>query len=93
VLETVEDDDMWECLGRELPDGWAFAAPQRVSSGAADLGGGQERPEDIEAARLVVCEHHVTLLSGDDRTLPQIASHLEATFGELIAQDSQSLAA
>jgi hypothetical protein len=93
VLETVEDDDMWECLGREPPDGWAFAAPQRVSSDAADLGGSQEPPGQVEAARLVVCEHHVTLLSGDHRTLQQIASHLEATFGELIAQDSESLAA
>jgi hypothetical protein len=93
VRETVEDDDTWECLGRELPDGWAFAAPQRVLSGAADLGGWQERPGQIEAARLVVCEHHVTLLTGDHRTLQQIASHLEATFGELIAQDSESLAA
>jgi hypothetical protein len=93
VLETVEDDDKWKCLGRELPDGWAFAWPNDSTSGAADLGGWQERRGEIEAARLVVCEHHVALLSGDQRTLQQIASHLEATLGAPIAQGSESLAA
>ncbi|MGH2947206.1 MAG: hypothetical protein ACRDPC_13280 [Solirubrobacteraceae bacterium] len=93
VLETVEDDDMWECLGRELPDGWAFASPQRATSGAADLGGWQERPGEIEAARLVAYEHQLTLLSGDRQTLQQIASRMEATLGELIAPCSESLAA
>lgn len=93
VLETVEDDDIWECLGRELPDGWAFASPQRATSGAADLGGWQERPGEIEAARLVVHEHQLTLFSGDRRTLQQTVSRLEATLGELIAPSAESLAA
>jgi hypothetical protein len=93
VLETVEDEDTWKCLGRQLPDGWAFAWPNDSTSGAADLGGWQERRGEIEAARLVVCEHHVALLSGDQRTLQQIASHLEAILGALIAQGSEARAA
>jgi hypothetical protein len=75
------------------PDGWAFAWPADATSGVADLGGCPERPAEIEAARLVVCEQHLTLRSGDRHVLQQIASHLEATLGEPIAQESESLAA
>jgi hypothetical protein len=93
VLEAVEDDDTWECLGQEIPDGWAFAWPDDATAGAADLRGWREQPGEIEAARLVVCERHLTLLSGDRRTLQQVASHLEATLGDLITPASESLAA
>jgi hypothetical protein len=93
VLETVEDDDMWRCLGQEIPDGWAFAWPDDATSGVTDLGGWQEQPGQMEAARMVVCEQHLTLLSGDRRTLQQIASRLEVTLGERIAASSKSLAA
>jgi hypothetical protein len=42
---------------------------------------------------MVVCEQHLTLLSGDRQTVQQIASRLEPTLGELVAPYSESLAA
>lgn len=93
VLAEIEDDDVWESLGQAIPDGWAFAWPDDAESGVTDLGGWQEQPGEIETARLIVCEDHVTLLSADPRMLRQVASHLEATLGELIAPHNESLAA
>jgi hypothetical protein len=93
VLEAVEADDRWECLGLEMPEGWAFAWLDDPTSGVADLGGCRERPGEIEAARLVVCGQRVTLCSGDHRTLEQVAARLEATLGELITRGGEALAA
>lgn len=93
VLEELEDDDAWESLGQAIPDGWSFAWPDEAESGATDLGGWQEQPAVLEAARLIVREQHVILLCADPRMLRQVASHLEATLGKLIASGNESLAA
>lgn len=93
VLEKLEADDAWESLGQAMPDGWAFAWPQDTESGRRDLGGWQEEPGEIETARLIVCEHQLTLLSADHPGLEDAASHLEAILGQLIAAHDASLAA
>ena len=93
VLEELEEDDRWECLGQALPDGWAFALLADGGSGATDLGGWQEQTGEVEVARLIVREHALTLLSADDRTLRMTVDHLRASLAELIAAESGQLAA
>jgi SEC-C motif len=93
VLEVIEDDELWECLGEAIPSGWAFAWPDEATSGVADLGGWREEAGEIEAARLIVREQDITLLSADRGTLREIAFLLEANLGELIAPRRESLAA
>jgi hypothetical protein len=93
VLAVVEDDEMWEGLGQALPDGWAFAWLDDAESGATDLGGWRDEPGEIEAARLIVCERDVTLLSADPRSLREIGAKLEASVQELITARDEPLAA
>lgn len=93
VLDVLEHDDSWECLGQALPDGWAFAWPDGEEAGAIDLGGWRQRPGEIEAARLIVRTNHIVLLGTDPRLLRGIASHLKASLGERIAAPEELLAA
>jgi hypothetical protein len=93
VLAVVEDDEMWEGLGQALPDGWAFAWLDDAESGATDLGGWRDEPGEIEAARLIVCERDVTLLSAGPRSLREIGAKLEASVQELITARDEPLAA
>ena len=93
VLDVLEHDDSWECLGQALPDGWAFAWPDSEEPGAIDLGGWRQRPGEIEAARLIVRTNRITLLGTDPRLLRAIASHLKASLGERIAAPEELLAA
>lgn len=93
VLEVLEEDEMWEGLGHALPDGWAFAWLDDAKSGATDLGGWRDEPGEIEAARLIVCERDVTLLSADPRSLREIGAKLEASVQELITARDEPLAA
>jgi len=93
VLEVIEDDDLWECLGEALPSGWAFAWPDEATPSVTDLGGWREEVGEIEAARLIIHEQDITLLSGDRGTLHEIAFRLEADLGGLIVPAGASLAA
>ena len=93
LLEELEDDDAWECLGQAIPDGWVFAWPDDADSGATDLCGWQKQPGEIEAARLIVREDLVELLDADLGQLREIASRLEVRLGELIAARDEPLAA
>jgi len=93
VLDVVEHDDSWECLGQALPDGWAFAWPDRDGPGAIDLGGWRQRPGEIEAARLIVRANRIVLLGTEPGRLRAIASHLKASLGERIAAREELLAA
>jgi hypothetical protein len=93
VLEVIEDDDLWECLGEAIPSGWAFAWPDEVTPGVADLGGWREEVGEIEAARLIIREQDITLHSADRGTLHEIALRLEAALGGLIVPARASLAA
>ena len=38
VLEALEDEDDWKCIGQVMPEAWAFAWPQEARSGGSDLG-------------------------------------------------------
>jgi hypothetical protein len=93
VLEVIEDDELWECLGEAIPSGWAFAWPDEETPGLTDLGGWREEAGEIEAARLIIREQDITLLSADSGTLHEIACLLEANLGELIVPRRESLAA
>jgi hypothetical protein len=93
VLEAIEDDDSWQCLGQSMPDGWAFAWADSAESGAIDLGGWREEPGEIEAARLIVRADRITLLGTDQRLLRGIASHVQARLGELVVARDELLAA
>jgi hypothetical protein len=93
VLEAIEEADSWQCLGQALPDGWAFAWPDRPEFGAIDLGGWQAQRGEIEAARLIVRADRITLLGTDPRLLREIASHVQTSLGRLIAARDELLAA
>jgi hypothetical protein len=93
VLEVIEDDELWECLGEAIPTGWAFAWPDQATAGVTDLGGWREEAGEIEAARLIIREQDLTVLSADRGTLDEIAFLLEANLGELIVPRRESLAA
>jgi hypothetical protein len=93
VLEVIEDDELCECLGEAIPTGWAFAWPDQATAGVTDLGGWREEAGEIEAARLIIREQDLTVLSADRGTLDEIAFLLEANLGELIVPRRESLAA
>jgi hypothetical protein len=93
VLEVLHDDDRWDCLGEAIPSGWAFAWPEEATPGVTDLGGLPEEVGEIEAARLIIREQAITLISADRGTLHEIAFLLEASLGELIVPARASLAA
>ena len=84
VLETLEREDLWECLGEAIPSGWAFAWPEEAAAGGSDLGGWREYAGEIEVARLIVRERDITLLSAERATLVEIAAHLEVSLRGLI---------
>ena len=62
VLEVIEDDELWECLGEAIPSGWVFAWPDEATAGVTDLGGWREEAGEIEAARLIIREQDLTVL-------------------------------
>jgi hypothetical protein len=93
VLEVIEGDDLWECLGEALPSGWAFAWPDEATPGVTDLGGWREEVGEMEAARLIIREQDITFLSGDRSTLHEIAFRPEVDLGGLIVPAGVSLAA
>jgi hypothetical protein len=83
VIEALEDDDAFECLGEALPSGWAFAWIDDRERGHPDLGGWTE-DDDIEIARLVVCERKMTVVSADRDILLEVGSHVERRVRERI---------
>jgi SEC-C motif len=85
VLDALEVDPLFECLGQAIPDGWAFSWLDDVECGGVDLGGRLESDDQIEVARLVVRETDMTLISSDRETLQFAASHVEQELGDLIA--------
>lgn len=93
VLDALEDDDDLMCIGEAIPSGWAFA--WIAESGAApDLGGQiEDRPECIEAARLIVEERQMTAISADRAALHALAEHVETRLGGLIAPEQMHFAA
>lgn len=92
VLEALEEDDLWECIGEALPVGWAFSWPGDGSP-AVDLGGLREDEGEVEVARLIVCERELTLLSADRETLAELTAVVEATLRGLISRRPETLAA
>lgn len=81
VIEAIEHDDMFECLGEALPSGWAFAWVDNPGHGHPDLGGWTE-DDDIELARLVVSDRAMTAYSGDRDILLEVVSHVERRLGD-----------
>jgi hypothetical protein len=102
VLEVIEDDELWECLGEAIPSGRAFAWPDEAIAGGTDLGGCRE--EAGEAARLVICGRSsrprsiVTELDAAVRTSPsmELVELLQRAIGHVVkvilhADDSSGL--
>jgi hypothetical protein len=80
-------------IGQAIPGGWAFSWPDDAASGALDLGGWRERDDEIEIARLIICEREMTLLSADHKTVIEFAALLEGSLCGLITPRSDALAA
>jgi hypothetical protein len=93
VLEALEDEDEWECIGQVMPNAWAFAWPQEARSGGTDLGGWQEHAGEIEVARLIVGEQDLTLVGADRRLVGTLARQLEDSLRDLIVTRPDALAA
>ncbi len=93
VIDAIEEEDLWESLGRSIPSGWAFAWPEQKGDRGVDLGGWQERSGEIEIARLIVDERDMTLVSADPDMLQELALHLEMNLGELTSPRPDALAA
>jgi SEC-C motif len=93
VCETLEAEEMWECIGQAISGGWAFSWPEDTASGALDLGGWREVDGEIETARLIVCEREMTLLSADHQTVIELAALLKENLRGLITPRSEALAA
>jgi hypothetical protein len=93
VTETIEEEDLWECIGQAIPTGWAFSWLDDPASGTPDLGGWHEDDGEIEVARLIVCEREMTLLSADHGTLLELAALLGDSLRGLIAPRTDALAA
>jgi hypothetical protein len=92
VIDALEEDDLWECIGEALPTGWAFSWPGDDTP-AVDLGGLPGDEGEIEVARLTVCEREMTLVSADRQTLNELAVVLDTTLRGLISPQSETLAA
>lgn len=92
VLEALEDEQLLECIGEAIPSGWAFSWLDEATCGSLDLGGWRE-DDRIEVARLLVCEHEMTVVSGDRKTLGTAVSHVQGCLGDLIAAPRQERAA
>jgi hypothetical protein len=84
VLQALEDEQSFECIGQAMPTGWAFSWIEDTACGCPDLGGWDE-DDGIEVARLVVREREMTLVSGDRETLRAVGSHVHQSLGELMA--------
>jgi hypothetical protein len=93
VIEALEDEDLWECIGEAIPSGWVFSWPDDPASGVLDLGGCGGGDGEIEAARLIVCEREMTLISADRRTLVELGALLEQSLGWAISARPEMLAA
>lgn len=96
VCETLEYEDLWECIGQAIPDGWAFSWPGEAgeqAEQALDLGGLRQADGGIELARVIVCEREMTLLSAERTTMSELAGLLEASLHDLIASRRETLAA
>ena len=93
VLEVLSQDDLWEDLGESMPSGWAYAWLAEASAGVIDLGGWNEHVGGVEAARLIVGDRALTLVSADRVLLREIATHLEASSPGLIVAGPDALAA
>jgi hypothetical protein len=93
VCETLEAEEVWECIGQAIPSGWAFSWPDDTASEALDLGGLREGDGEIELARLIVCEREMTLLSADYKAITELAAVLEGNLRGLITPRSEALAA
>lgn len=92
-LEAIEDDIDLECIGQAIPNGWAFAWIAEEGC-ASDLGGQiEDRPEFIEAARLIVDDRQMTAIGADATELDALAKHVETRFGDLIAPEQLQFAA
>lgn len=84
VLEALEDELSFECIGQATPTGWAFSWIEDSACGCPDLGGWDE-DDGIETARIVVREREMTLVSGDHETLRTVASEVQQSLSDLIA--------
>lgn len=62
-------------------------------TGVPDLGGCGGGDGEIEAARLIVCEREMTLISADRRTLVELGALLEQSLGWAISARPETLAA
>jgi SEC-C motif len=93
VCETLEHEDLWKCIGRAIPDGWAFSWPGDTAAEAQDLGGLRQTDGEVEIARVIVCERELTLLSADHKRMIQLAALLEDSLPGLIAPRREALAA
>lgn len=71
----------------------AFSWPDDPASGVLDLGGCGGGDGEIEAARLIVCEREMTLVSADRRTLVELGALLEQSLGWAISARPETLAA
>jgi hypothetical protein len=92
VIDALEEDDLWECIGQALPTGWAFSWPGHDTR-AVDLGGLPGDEGEIEVARLTVCAREMTLVSADRQTLTELTVLLDTTLRGLISPQSETLAA
>ena len=92
VIDALEEDDLWECIGEALPTGWAFSWPADDTR-AVDLGGLSGDDGEIELARLIVREREMTLVSADRQTLAELTAILEMSLSGLISPQSEALAA
>jgi len=91
VIDALEEDDPWECIGQALPTGWAFSWPGDDTR-TVDLGGLRDEGE-IEFALLTVCAREMTLVSADRQTLAELTVILDTTLRGLISPQSETLAA
>lgn len=89
----IEDEDLWECIGEAIPSGWAFSWSDDPASGVPGLGGCGGGDGEIEAARLIVCEREMTLISADRRTLAELGALLEQSLDWAISARPEALAA
>jgi SEC-C motif len=93
LIDAVEEDDIFECIGQEMSGRWAFAWLDEADCGAVNLGGSREEDGEIEVARLVVGEAEVTLISGDAETLATVAAYVTSEFGDVLGPPGEALAA
>lgn len=84
IIEALTEDDELESLGEHIPSGWAFALLDDAACGRVDLGGWAD-DEEIEVARVIVCECELTVVSADYDALDWLVAHIKRSIGGLIA--------